>query len=302
MEDFFKRLLKSADMKPQLLKVSAEPSCSFSVRQDRVPYVNNCWHYHPEIELIYFKEGQGTQFIGDNISLFNPGDVILVGANLPHYWSFDDRYFNSQLGEPNVFVTHFCDYFWGKDFLNIPENLPIKNILESAKRGIQVTGPSKEYIGHLLETMLISDGCKKVVLILESLINIAQSGNYKMLSSIGFRPNIRESENDRINSIYQYSLANYKRKIQMEEVAAVACMSPNSFCRYFKSKTRKTYCNFLVEIRVGIACKLLIGNNLSIKQICIESGFNNFASFHKYFKMITGKTPLNYQREFISKN
>jgi transcriptional regulator GlxA family with amidase domain len=88
----------------------------------------------------------------------------------------------------------------------------------------------------------------------------------------------------------------------MEEVAAIACMSPNSFCRYFKSKTRKTYSNFLVEIRVGIACKLLIGNNLSIKQICFESGFNNFASFHKYFKMITGKTPLNYQREFILRN
>ena len=117
-----------------------------------------------------------------------------------------------------------------------------------------------------------------------------------------FQPNIRENENDRINSIYQYSIVNYKRKIQMEEVAALACMSPNSFCRFFKSKTRKTYSSFLIEIRVGIACKLLIANNLSIKQICYESGFNNFASFHKYFKMITNKTPLNYQREFISKN
>jgi len=99
-------------MKPQLLKISAEPSSSFSVRQDRVPYVNNRWHYHPEVELIYFKEGQGTQFIGDSISLFQTGDVILVGPNLPHYWSFDDRYFSSQIEEPNVLVTHFCDYFW----------------------------------------------------------------------------------------------------------------------------------------------------------------------------------------------
>ncbi|KAA9034358.1 AraC family transcriptional regulator [Ginsengibacter hankyongi] len=289
-------------MKPQLLKVSAEPSCSFSVRQDRVPYVNNRWHYHPEIELIYFKEGRGTQFIGDNISLFNSGDVILVGANLPHYWSFDETYFNSQIEEPNVFVTHFCDYFWGKDFLTIPENLPIKNILETAKRGIQITGPTREFIGNLLEKMLVSDGCNKIILILEALVNIAHSGNYKILSSIGFQHNVREAGNDRINSIYEFSLANYKRKILMEEAAAIACMSPNSFCRYFKSKTRKTYSNFLIEIRVGIACKLLIANNLSIKQICFESGFNNFASFHKFFKMITGKTPLNYQREFISKN
>ena len=289
-------------MKPQLLKVSAGPSCSFSVRQDRVPYVNNRWHYHPEIELIYFKEGAGTQFIGDNIKHFRSGDVILVGTNLPHYWSFDEKYFNSRVEQPNVYVAHFCDYFWGKEFLSIPENLPLKNILETAKRGIQVTGKTKDYIGYLLEEMLVSDGCRKVLLLLEALITISNSDNYSVLSSIGFQPNIRETENDRINSIYQYSLANYKRKIQMEEVAAIAYMSPNSFCRFFKSKTRKTYSNFLIEIRVGIACKLLIENKLSIKQICYESGFNNFASFHKYFKLITGKTPLNYQREFISRN
>lgn len=289
-------------MKPQLLKVSAEPSCSFSVRQDKLPYVNNRWHYHPEVELIYFNKGEGTQFIGDSISQFQSGDVILVGSNLPHYWSFDDRYFGSAIEEPNVFVTHFCDYFWGKDFLNIPENLPIKNILETAKRGIQVTGPTKDYIARILEEMMVSDGCKKVVLILEALIKIACTGNYKILSSIGFKPNIRENENDRINSIYQFSLMNYKRKIQVEEVASVACMSPNSFCRFFKSKTSKTYSNFLMEIRVGIACKLLIADKLSVKQICYESGFNNFASFHKYFKIITHKTPLNYRHEFISRN
>jgi AraC-like DNA-binding protein len=289
-------------MKPQLLKVSAEPACSFSVRQDRVPFVNNRWHYHPEVELIYFKEGEGTQFIGDNIKTFQSGDVILVGANLPHYWSFDERYFNSQAEQPNVFVTHFCDYFWGKEFLTIPENLPLKNILETAKRGIQITGKTKEYIGHLLEEMLHTTGSRKVLLLLEALDTIANSGNIRIISSIGFQPNLRESQNDRINSIYQYTLENYKRKIQMDEVAAVACMSPNSFCRYFKSKTRKTYSSFLIEIRVGIACKLLIGNNLSVKQICFESGFNNFASFHKYFKMITNKTPLSYQNEFMSKN
>src|SRR4029078_3280604 len=88
------RLLNSRDMRPQLLKVSAGPSCSFSVRQDRVPYVNNRWPYHPEIELIYFREGTGTQFIGDNIEAFRSGDVGLVGTNLPHYWSFDDRQLN----------------------------------------------------------------------------------------------------------------------------------------------------------------------------------------------------------------
>src|ERR1051326_655520 len=280
-------------MKPQLLKVSSEPLRSFSVRQDRVPFINNRWHYHPEVELIYFKEGEGTQFIGDSIKTFQSGDVILVGANLPHYWRFDDKYFNSTNTPPNVYVSHFCDTFWGKEFLNIPENLPLKNILEIAKRGIDVIGKTKENVGHLLEEMLIASGSRKVLLLLEALNTIANSNNIRLLTSIGFQPNVKEIQNDRISSIYQFTLENYKRKILMDEVAEVAGMSPNSFCRYFKAKTRKTYSNFLIEIRVGIACKLLIGNNLSVKQICFESGFNNFASFHKYFKFITNKTPLN---------
>jgi AraC-like DNA-binding protein len=289
-------------MKPQLLKVSAEPACSFSVRQDRVPFINNRWHYHPEVEMICFKEGSGAQFIGDNIRNFRSGDVVLVGAHLPHYWSFDSQYFENSTQFPDVYVAHFCENFWGKDFLNIPENLPLRNILDLAKRGIQVTGKTKKAIGELLEKMFDSVGCRKILLLLEALVMIANSDEICLLSSIGFQPNMKETENDRINSIYQYSIDNYKRKIQMEEIAAVANMSPNSFCRYFKSKTRKTYSNFLIEIRVGIACKLLIENKISIKQICYESGFNNFVSFHKYFKMIKSKTPLNYQREYMVKN
>ena len=81
-------------MRPQLLKVIKEPGHSFNVRQDLVPHINNRWHYHAEAELIHFKKGEGTQFIGDNIRRFKPGDVVLVGSNLPHYWRFDDGFFD----------------------------------------------------------------------------------------------------------------------------------------------------------------------------------------------------------------
>ncbi|RQP19638.1 MAG: AraC family transcriptional regulator, partial [Parapedobacter sp.] len=82
-------------MKPQLLKVSTSPAHSFSARRDTIPYANNRWHYHREIELIHFEKGNGTQFIGDSICNFSSGDVVLIGSNLPHYWSFDSAYFNS---------------------------------------------------------------------------------------------------------------------------------------------------------------------------------------------------------------
>lgn len=288
-------------MRPQLLKVSKGPDRSFSVRQDLVPHVNNRWHYHQEVELIHFKKGEGTQFIGDSIRRFKAGDVVLVGANLPHYWRFDELYFErGSKAQADVRVAHFNEAFWGASFLNLPENKSLKTILDKAKRGIQVTGKPRQKVAELLEQLLLAEGPQRLILLIEALSAIGASKHLTLLSSIGFQPVNIEVETDRINAIYEYSVKNFKRKIQLEEIAEVANISPNSFCRYFKSRTRKTYSQFLIELRVGHACKLLIENNHCLKRLCYESGFHNFTSFHKYFKMITGKSPLAYQREFTS--
>lgn len=288
-------------MRPQLLKVSREPRHSFSVRQDVVPYINNRWHYHPEVELIHFKNGEGTQFIGDSIQRFKPGDVVMVGANLPHYWRFDDLFFEETTATAaDIRVAHFCEDFWGQQFLQLPENVNLRTMLDKARRGLQITGTTRQHVAEILETLLHADGTQRIILLMDALTTIANCKQLTTLSSIGFKYDMMEAEKDRINAIYEYSLKNFKRNIQLEEIASVANISPNSFCRYFKSRTRKTYSQFLIEIRVGHACKLLIENNLSIKQLCYESGFNNFTSFHKYFKLITGKSPLNYQKEFIA--
>lgn len=288
-------------MKPQLLKVSNNPVNSFNARRDNVPYINNRWHYHAEVELIYFKQGNGTQFIGDSIKRFKSGDVVLLGAHLPHYWKFDDSYFNDGAQHADVVVVHFGESFWGSTFLNLPENKALKSVLEKAQRGIQIQDMEKGEIGELIESILTSEGSKRIIQLMEALTAIENCKQHNILSSIGFRHDFEETENDRINAIYNYSLTHFKRKIQMEEMAAVANISPNSFCRYFKSRTRKTYTQFISEIRVGHACKLLIEDSMNVKQICYESGFHNFASFHKHFKMITGKSPLTYQKSYLHK-
>jgi AraC-like DNA-binding protein len=287
-------------MRPQLLKVLKGPDRSFSVRRDFLP-INNRWHYHPEVELIHIKNGEGTQFIGDSIKRFKSGDVLLVGPNLPHYWRFDDVYYEENTKAiADVRVAHFNENFWGPQFLELPENINLKTVLEKAKRGLQVTGKTKQKVGELLELLQEVDGPQRIIFLIQSLVEIANSKQLVQLSSMGFKPDLVDAEKDRINAIYEYSIKNFKRKIQLEEIAEVANISPNSFCRYFKSRTRKTYSQFLIELRVGHACKLLIENNQCIKRLCYESGFNNFTSFHKYFKMITGKSPLVYQKEFVS--
>jgi len=287
-------------MKPQLLKVSMEPAQSFSIRQDSQPFVNNKWHYHPEVELIHFKEGKGTQFIGDSIMPFKKGDIVLVGTNLPHYWRFDQCYFDDiKNTTADVNVAHFSENFLG-DFLNLPENKALKSILEKSKRGIRIVKGNKELIALMLHNMLQAEGTERILYLIQALLEIVKCEKIEILSSIGFELNQEDAEKDRIKDIYDYSFTNFRNKINLEEIAEVAKISPNSFCRYFKSRTKKTYSQFLTEIKVGQACRLLIDNRLNIKQVCYESGFNNFASFHKSFKGITGKSPLTYQKEFMA--
>jgi AraC-like DNA-binding protein len=287
-------------MKPKLLKVPKTPTHSFSVREDRDPFINNRWHYHAEVELIYFHQGEGTQFVGDHIKRFHSGDIILVGSNLPHYWRYDELYFKSAKDWPvHSTVIHFSENFWGDAFLGMPETKPIRSLLDRARRGILVTEKEGITIPDGIEKIRRSDGMERIIALIECLSAFAGSERLMLLSSIGFRHDFSEFESDRINAIYDHTFSRFAQKISLEEVAAVAGLVPNSFCRYFKSRTGKTYSQFVTEIRVGHACKLLIDNRISIKQLCFESGFNNFTSFHKHFKMITGKSPQHYQKAHL---
>lgn len=287
-------------MKPQLLKITKYPNQSFSVRHDLKPSMNNKLHYHPEVELVHFVKGKGTQFIGDHISDFRSDDLVLVGPNLAHYWRFDTEYpEGSSADYADVKVAHFSEQFFGAYFLNLPENKALKDVLEKANRGIRIRGIKGTKLENIIAEMLHQEGTDRIICLMQALLEISRSEGLEMLTSVGYSQPAEESQDERIRDVYAYTYANYKKKIQLEEIAGVARISPTSFCRYFKSLTQKTYSQFLTEIKVGKACKLLINNSLDIKQVCYESGFHNFASFHKSFKQITGKSPLTYQKQFL---
>ncbi|SEJ67609.1 AraC-type DNA-binding protein [Dyadobacter koreensis] len=286
-------------MKPQLLKVPKGLHQSFSIRRDVVLYFYNRWHYHPEIELVHIEQGSGTQFVGDNIQNFQSGDLLLIGPNLPHYWRCDEKYFkgDSQL-YAQATVLHFSADLFGDTFRGLPENKAINELLDKAKWGMKLLGKENQQIKTLLQNLLDQVEGNPIISLLQILETLAHSKDIKLLSNSHYQEEYDQHDEDRINQIYKYSLSNFQQKITIEEIAEIANISPNSFCRYFKSRSRKTYSQFLLELRIGHACKLLIDGKLSVAQICYESGFNNFANFNRYFKLHTGKSPLQYQKGY----
>jgi AraC-like DNA-binding protein len=260
--------------------------------------MNNRWHFHPEVELILFHRGCGMQFVGDSILPFQPNDVVLVGANLPHYWRFDDQYMHEDaLDAPFTTVAHFTETFWGAAFLNLPENKHIKALLYQAQRGVLLRGAGAAAVQKCMQQLPLTSGTRRIMALLDCLLAIAASPDLTLLASAGFGYDTTDVEDERLNQVYHYTLANFRSRITLAEISEVAGLARNSFCRYFKNRMGKSYFRFLLEIRVSNAQKLLANSNLAIRELGNESGFNNNADFHKNFKQLTGKTPLGYQRE-----
>ena len=280
-------------MKPLFLKI--ESSNVYTIREQLVSHVYSRYYYHPQIEIVYFEKSDGMCIIGDKVHIIKEGDIFMLGENLPHLFRNDEKYTDKKL-KVRIIALHFLPDFGGKDFLDLPDLRNLKLLLKKAERGISVEGKTRTEVGKIMRQMLTEKGPGKMILLLQALTLISNSRDTKMILPIGFQPQINEQNEDRINDVYSYTMENFNQKIHTKQIASIAHLSEHSFCRYFKSKTGKTYTNFLHEIRIKHACKLLIESKLSISQIINECGFVNYANFFRYFKMLTGKTPAEYQK------
>lgn len=286
-------------MKPIFLKI--ESANSYTIREQLVAHVTSKYYYHPQVELVYFEKSDGMCIIGDKVQIIKEGDIFLLGANLPHLFRNDEKYLNKKL-KVRIIVLHFLPDFWGKYFLELPDLKSIKMLLKKAERGIRIEGKARQKIRELMKEMLVGNGAERIILLLQTLAVIARYKELKTILPIGFQSQLDTENEERINNVYAYTLQNFQKKIHTKEIAGIAHLSEHSFCRYFKNKTGKTYSNFLHEIRIKHACKLLSESRLSISQVINECGFINYANFFRYFKQLTGNTPAEYQKLSMEAN
>ncbi len=286
-------------MKPQLLKISLKPRESFTIRHDEVDYFYNQLHFHPEIELVHIIKGTGMQYVGNHIHSFKPDDMILVGSNLPHLWKCDKEYFEHQNKlKAASFVIHFLPNAFGDIFFTLPENNQINKLLVLAKHGLVIKGKTKTKVAELIQQLTIVTGPDKIILLIQILSILSNSKDIKKLNKTTTENLLTGKETERMNTVLQFLLNNFTETIQLKQVAKIANMSSNAFCRYFKTTTKKTFTTFLLELRINQACKFLAESNKSVAAICYECGFNNISNFNRYFKSSVLLTPIQYRNKY----
>lgn len=289
-------------MKAVHLKVPAYSKFYIDARREQVSYFANPWHFHEELELTFIIKSEGTKFIGDHISEFKPGELILLGSCLPHYWRNSSSYYqNNDATAAEAIVIRFNQGYAGSEFLKIPPMKPVLDLLENAKRGISIHTGGNDLQQKLTGFLILSEA-QKIIALTEILLTIATQKSFDHLCSIGYAHHFKSNDIEKIDTVYNYVLNHFKTDIVLKDVALECNMNTAAFCRYFKKKTGKTFKDFLNEIRLGNATKLLVKGDLTIAEIAFGSGFNTPSYFNRVFMRAKGITPTAYRLNYLNKN
>ena len=286
-------------MQPSLHDVRSLLKNSIFVKELRLPSLDDQFHYHNAYEISYLIKNTGKRIVGDNIEDFTHDDLTLMAPYVPHI-TYTDRHVEARDEDLQVhaIVIYFYPDWLNEQHLSSPELSKVRNLLENLKRGIKLFGETKTIVIDKVLKLKDTCGLKAIITLLDILLDISESEQYTCLASEGYTQLSNVNEEKRMNDIYQYITTHFKDKITLEEIASIANMTPTAFCKYFKHRTKKTFSNFVNEIRIGYACKLLMRKNVSVSEVCFECGFNNVTNFNRYFKKLTKMVPTEYKIHF----
>ena len=267
---------------------------AFRVQVDDLPHLYNHLHQHPEIQLTLIKESNGTLIAGDYVGRFHPGDVFVIGGNQPHVFRNDEKFFKKRAKA--VAITIFFDETtFGENFWSLEEMKSLQQFLKSSPGGFRIMGRKKKLMAEKLISVVNARGIDRLIIFLEILkVFISRKEMYPLAKPVVQR-SIKSYDGSRLNKVIEFTFKEFQRPITLKEVAALANLTPEAFCKYFKTRTRKTYINFLNEIRVNHACRLLTEDK-SISGICYDCGFMNLSNFNRIFKKIKHVSPGEWRK------
>lgn len=290
-------------MKPALEHLPREKGQSFVVKHFDYRYYPTPWHYHPEMEIVLVTESTGKRFIGDDIADFKPGNLAFLGPNIPHTYRNDDRYYeNGSTLRAQSIVIHFTEASLGSDFLLLPEAALLTRLFEQSAYGIEITGKTNQSITNKLYDIIPASGLKKWMLLVDILNDIATTKKDRRNITESPYTGFNEKESTRMCNVLNWVVANLENNITLDEAALIAQMNPNAFSRFFSLRTRKTFSEFVKELRLQKAAKLLIESDMPVTHICFECGYNNISNFNRQFLNYYNMNPVKYKKEFLAKN
>ncbi len=281
-------------MKPVFEKVPVGVGESFHCEVVRGTDYGTRWHFHPEHQITLALRSQGHRLVGDHLGELADGDLVLVGANLPHVW----HQAADAGSEAHAVIVRFDDQFAGRDFMAKPEMDAVRSLLHRAARGLVVSGTTRDEVAERMRRLPELGGLERLLELLTVLARLAAgAGDLKALASATYEPVLRSEDQDRMERVCSYLHARYTEKIERRTLAALAALSEGAFSRFFHSRTGRTVPQYVNELRVGRACRLLIEHpERTVSDIALDCGFDNLANFNRRFLAARGVAPSVFRK------
>jgi len=283
--------------KANLEKIEPMGGSSFFMSHNKAPLLchQDFWHFHPEFEIVYVPHGRGRRFVGQKISRFEAGDLVLLGPNIPHN-AFN---FGFEATEYEEYVIQFKGDHIGKMAQGFPEFCRIAGLLDRAHAGIAIDGDDKHRIGGLIINMFTLNPFQRLMqlfLVLREMSLVADVEDLEARKFLSINPAYVK----RIERVHQIIQSEYQHDLSTREMAGKLAMTESSFCRFFKHATGKSFKQALTEVRIQKACTLLMHSDLSVASIASQCGFNNISLFNRFFKEVVQMTPHRYRKSVVS--
>jgi AraC-like DNA-binding protein len=258
------------------------------------------WHFHPELEIMLVERSRGIRLIGDSVEPFGPGDLVLVGPNLPHEWINTDVPAHPRHDHAVGIWAQFPENFLGDGLRRVPEFAPVAALLERSRHGLHFTGPVVEEVAAHLRRMTKGLGVARLADLLIILDLLAHSPDIHVLCRAGYVPKLNRTEAQRIEKVCRWIDSHLTEKITQPAAAAQAALSPARFSRFFRKKMGCTFPTYVTQLRIAHAVHLLVDENAKVTDACFASGFNNLSHFNHQFRRLKGMSPRAFLRHFLA--
>lgn len=275
------------------------PESTFFIREIKQTFFASEFHFHEECQLVYIIKGAGKRIVGDSVENFSENELVFLGSNLPHVWFNMDRKFARSKKLRSISLSLFISTERLIEHLqHFGDVEKIRHLFQKSMRGMLISGETKiKLIALLKKAYKEKNDTGHIITLLKIVHILSETTEYTFLASQNYSNQFHSHENERMHSVYEYLMKNFKKEISLKEVSGLAAMNPNAFCRFFKSRTQKSLMQFINEIRIGHACGLLANPDETISQVAYKSGFNNVSNFNHFFKLIKKTSPRQYRKQ-----
>ncbi|RRD78477.1 helix-turn-helix domain-containing protein [Tannerella forsythia] len=254
-------------------------------------------HSHAEYELNYVENAAGVRrIVGDSVEIIGNYDLTLIsGSDLEHVWEQHDC---TSKNIREITIQFSSDLFFG-NFIHKSQFRSIRHMLDNAKKGVSFPMETIMKVYASLNTLSSEkEGFYAVVKFLTILYELSLSENYRTLASSSFAHIDDGTDSRRVLKVHEYINTRYKEPIRLEELADLAGMTPVAFSRFFKLRSGKTVSDYIIDIRLGHASRLLVDTTHSIAEICYQCGFNNLSNFNRIFKKKKECSPKEFRENY----